>query len=171
MASPSSWGPKRGASASPNTVALPPQSPFLGAPQSTSGQDDGRWPRTSPHPRAHTLPSGRQAGAWSRPMVCTGQSRDGGKRSRGHSAKPGTRSHKKQRGGTSEHGSRGDSRWPPRSLVGSSFPRSRGEQQPCPRASFRPSPGTGLGISEMGLGTAAQRSTHTHLHENKQRPA
>lgn len=108
----------------------------------------GRWMlATSP-------PSGAPS-----PLAGTGHSQDAGRRSRGRSAKPRTQSHK-ERGGPSEHGSRGDPAGRLCPWSSSSFPTSRGEPQPCPRASFPPSPGPGLGISRAGTGTAAPRSTH-----------
>lgn len=47
----------------------------------------------------------------------------------------------------------------------SSFLRSWGEHQPCPRASFPPCPGTGLGISGVGGARGGQllRLENTHI--------
>nr|XP_025718591.1 paraneoplastic antigen Ma6F-like [Callorhinus ursinus] len=62
-------------------------------------------------------PSEAPGGPTPAQMGSASRSQDAGQRSMGPSAEPRKRSRKEQQGGTSEHGSRGDSRWPPPSLV------------------------------------------------------
>lgn len=150
-------------------MALLPQSPFLRAPRPTSGQDDGRWPcpLTPGHPPL-----------W---PACWGLVLPRGL----HRTVPGRwKTQQGTLGPAKETESQVTTGWHIRaqfpwrlplatSIIGpgSSFLRSRGEHQPCPRG-ILPAISWNRALElRGGVRAAARIRTHTHLHKNKQRLA